>query len=174
MILSEVIDQIRERDLVSILMEEGLPLKREGANYKCCCPFHDEKTPSFVVSPSRNIAHCFGESKSWDAIGFVMDLHHMTFYEAVEYLAKKLHIEYQQREETPEERLLRKERRKELLDAIAQLSQQDRLIFYRKYYYLQTTAQIASEIGMTERAIEGRLYRIKKRLRKLLGGDGNA
>ena len=104
MIPNEVIDQIRERDLVSILMDEGLPLKREGANYKCCCPFHDEKTPSFVVSPSRNIAHCFGESKSWDAIGFVMDSHHMNFYEAVEYLAKKLHIEYQQREETPEER----------------------------------------------------------------------
>lgn len=77
------------------------------------------------------------------------------------------------REDTPEERLLRKERRKELLDAIAQLSQQDRLIFYRKYYYLQTTAQIASETGMTERAVEGRLYRIKKRLRRLLGGDGN-
>ena len=104
MIPNEVIDQIRERDLVSILMDEGLPLKQEGANYKCCCPFHDEKTPSFVVSPSRNIAHCFGESKSWDAIGFVMDSHHMTFYEAVEYLARKLHIEYQQREETPEER----------------------------------------------------------------------
>lgn len=104
MIPSEVIDQIRERDLVSILMEEGLPLKREGANYKCCCPFHDEKTPSFVVSPSRNIAHCFGEGKSWDAIAFVMDMHHMTFYEAVEYLARKLHIQYEQREETPEER----------------------------------------------------------------------
>ena len=57
---------------------------------------------------------------------------------------------------------------------VDQLSQKDRMIFYRKYYYLQTTAQIASEIGMTERALEGRLYRIKKRLRKLLGGDGNA
>ena len=74
---------------------------------------------------------------------------------------------------TPEEQLLQKERRNELRNAIAQLSQKDRLIFYRKYYYLQTTAQIASEIGMSERAVEGRLYRIKKRLRKLLGGDGN-
>lgn len=75
---------------------------------------------------------------------------------------------------TPEEQLLLRERQNELRDAISQLPQKDRLIFYRKYYYLQTTAQIASEIGMTERAIEGRLYRIKKRLRKLLGGDGNA
>lgn len=77
-------------------------------------------------------------------------------------------------EPTPEERILRQERQKELKHAVDQLSQKDRMIFYRKYYYLQTTAQIASEIGMTERAVEGRLYRIKKRLRKLLGGDGNA
>ena len=75
---------------------------------------------------------------------------------------------------TPEELILQQERRRELKDAISQLSQKDRVIFYRKYYYLQTTAQIASEIGMTERAVEGHLYRIKKRLRKLLGGDGNA
>ena len=74
---------------------------------------------------------------------------------------------------TPEEQMLKMEQRKELQDALSQLSQGDRLIFYRKYYYLQSTAQIASETGMTERAVEGRLYRIKKRLRKLLGGDGN-
>lgn len=104
MIPNEVIEQIRESDLVSILQGEGLELKREGANYKCCCPFHDEKTPSFVVSPSRNIAHCFGEGRSWDAIQFVMDRHRMTFYEAVEYLAAKLHIQYEKRDLTPEER----------------------------------------------------------------------
>lgn len=75
---------------------------------------------------------------------------------------------------TPEDLILQQEQRKELKNAIAQLSQTDRIIFYRKYYYLQTTVQIASETGMTERAVEGRLYRIKKRLRKLLGGDGNA
>lgn len=75
---------------------------------------------------------------------------------------------------TPEEQILQQERQRELKSAIAQLPQTDRVIFYRKYYYLQTTAQIALETGMTERAIEGRLYRIKKRLRKQLGGDSNA
>jgi len=74
---------------------------------------------------------------------------------------------------TPEEALLRRERQRELRKAIAQLSQADRLIFYRKYYYLQTTAQIARETGMSERSVEGRLYRLKKRLRKLLGGESN-
>lgn len=104
MIPNEVIEQIKDHDLVAILQGEGLDLKREGANWKCCCPFHSEKTPSFVVSPSRNLAHCFGCNKTWDAIQFVMDYDHMTFYEAVEYLAAKLHIQYETREQTPEER----------------------------------------------------------------------
>lgn len=104
MIPNEVIDQIRDHDLVSILQGEGLTLKREGASYKCCCPFHNEKTPSFIVSPTRNIAHCFGCNKSWDAIGFIREKQGMTFYEAVEYLAAKLHIQYEKREPTPEER----------------------------------------------------------------------
>lgn len=56
----------------------------------------------------------------------------------------------------------------------ARLGQSDRALFYRKYYYLQPTAQIAAELGMTERAVEGRLYRLKKRLRTMLGGDGDA
>lgn len=76
-------------------------------------------------------------------------------------------------ERTPEEHLLYRERSKELMYAISLLSPKDRLLFYRKYYYLQATAQIASETGMTERAIEGRLYRIKRHLRKLLGGEDN-
>lgn len=104
MIPNNVIEQIRDHDLVSILTAEGLELKREGANYKCCCPFHGEKTPSFVVSPSRNIAHCFGCNETWDAIGFIRARNGMTFYEAVEYLAGKLHIQYEKREPTPEER----------------------------------------------------------------------
>ena len=104
MIPNNVIEQIRDHDLVSILSSEGLELKREGANYKCCCPFHGEKTPSFVVSPARNIAHCFGCGESWDAIGFVREKNGMTFHEAVEYLAEKLHIQYEKRELTPEEK----------------------------------------------------------------------
>ena len=55
--------------------------------------------------------------------------------------------------------------------ALTALPQRDRLLFYRKYYYRQSTAQIAAELGTTERAVEGRLYRIKKALRKALGGD---
>ncbi len=74
-------------------------------------------------------------------------------------------------EPTPEEILIKKEREKMLKHALSQLSQKDKALFYRKYYYMQSTAQIASELSMTERAVEGKLYRIKKKLRKLLGGD---
>lgn len=75
---------------------------------------------------------------------------------------------------TPEERMLRQERQAAVNGALQRLSARDRALFYRKYYYLQSTAQIVSETGMTERAVEGKLYRIKKQLRKLLGGEGYA
>ena len=65
------------------------------------------------------------------------------------------------------------ERQSAVKNALCRLSAKDRMLFYRKYYYLQSTAQIASELGMTERAVEGRLYRMKKQLRKMLGGEAH-
>ena len=71
----------------------------------------------------------------------------------------------------PEQELLRKERQRELYAALNSLDTSDKALFYRKYYYRQSTAQIAAEYGTTQRAIEGRLYRIKRKLRSQLGGD---
>ncbi|MBQ7099457.1 MAG: sigma-70 family RNA polymerase sigma factor [Oscillospiraceae bacterium] len=71
----------------------------------------------------------------------------------------------------PEQELLRKERQRELYAALSALDHGEKALFYRKYYYRQSTAQIAAEYGTTGRAIEGRLYRIKRKLRKTLGGD---
>lgn len=73
--------------------------------------------------------------------------------------------------DTPEQAVLRRERAEQLKTAIARLSDRDRQLFYRKYYYLQSTSQIAAEMGMTERAAEGCLYRLRQRLRQDLGGD---
>ena len=70
--------------------------------------------------------------------------------------------------------MMRQERQNAIERALLGLSAKDRMLFYRKYYYLQSTSQIASELGMTERSIEGKLYRIKKQLRKMLGGEGYA
>ena len=72
---------------------------------------------------------------------------------------------------SPEETLLRREQQAALLRAVRALSGADRALFYRKYYYLQSTAQIAAELGLTERGVEGRLYRLRLRLRDALGGD---
>lgn len=73
--------------------------------------------------------------------------------------------------DTPEEAVLRQERAERLQAVIARLGSQDKQLFYRRYYYLQPIAQIAAEMGMTERAAEGRLYRLRQRLRRELGGD---
>ncbi len=73
-------------------------------------------------------------------------------------------------EPTPEQALLQKERQAALREAIGLLGASEKALFYRKYYYLQSTVQIAAELGMTPRAVEGRLYRIKKRLRRALEG----
>lgn len=74
---------------------------------------------------------------------------------------------------SPEEAILQAERSAAVHNALGRLSPGDRALFYRKYYYLQSTAQIASELGMTVRAVEGRLYRLKKQLRRMLGGEGH-
>lgn len=79
----------------------------------------------------------------------------------------------QSQENQPEEELLKRERRNRLLNALSDLKDIDKQLFYRKYYYLQPTAQIACELGMSERAVEGRLYRIKQKLKKTLGGEGD-
>lgn len=73
-------------------------------------------------------------------------------------------------ESTPEGELLRRERTEALTRALNALSASERRLIYRKYYYRQSTAQIASELGLTERAVEGKLYRLKRRLRDMLGG----
>ena len=72
---------------------------------------------------------------------------------------------------SPEEEVLRRERTQLLQKAVDALGASEQLLFYRKYYYLQSTAQIAAEMGLTERAVEGRLYRLRRRLQKALGGD---
>ena len=72
---------------------------------------------------------------------------------------------------SPEDEVLRRERAAALQRARAARPDAERLLFYRKYYYLQSTAQIAAELGLTERAVEGRLYRLRRRLQKTLGGE---
>lgn len=85
--------QVREKiDLVS-LIQEYIPLKKAGRNFKAVCPFHNEKTPSFVISPERQIWHCFGCQKGGDCFTFLMEYEKLEFPEALRALAKKAGVE---------------------------------------------------------------------------------
>ena len=78
-------------DLVG-LIGEYTNLKKKGANWESCCPFHEEKSPSFKVNPAKGIYKCFGCGKGGDAISFVMDIESMGYVEALRFLAKKYNI----------------------------------------------------------------------------------
>ena len=85
------------------VISDYVTLKRKGANYQACCPFHNEKTPSFVVSPSKGLFKCFGCGKAGNAVTFVMEHESITFPEALKVVAKKYGIEIKEREMTEED-----------------------------------------------------------------------
>ena len=89
---SDVIQRITDANDIVNLIEEFLPLKKAGANYNTNCPFHKEKTPSFVVSQEKQIYHCFGCGESGNSINFLMKYKNYTFVEAAEYLARRAGI----------------------------------------------------------------------------------
>jgi DNA primase len=93
MIDQSTIDRIFDAAQISEVVQDFVSLKRRGVNYLGNCPFHNEKTPSFTVSPAKNIFKCFGCGKGGNAVHFIMEHEHMTYYEALKYLAKKYNIE---------------------------------------------------------------------------------
>ena len=114
MIPQETVDRILDLAQVEDVIGDFVTLKRAGATYKACCPFHNEKTPSFVVSPSKGIYKCFGCGKSGTAVGFVMEHESMTYVEALRYLAKKYNVEIVESEVSAEE-IAKRQRSESLL-----------------------------------------------------------
>lgn len=90
-----IIDQVLQNTEIVDIISETVTLKKTGANYKACCPFHQEKTPSFVVSPDKQIFHCFGCGVGGNAVSFLMQYEKLEFPEAMEKLAKRLGIALQ-------------------------------------------------------------------------------
>lgn len=103
MIDQATIDRIIQAAPIQEVISEYVTLKRRGVNLIGLCPFHNEKTPSFTVSPSKGIFKCFGCNKGGNVVHFIMEHEQMTYYEALKFLAKKYNIEVQEKELTPEE-----------------------------------------------------------------------
>ena len=122
MIPKETVDQILDTARIEEVIGDFVTLKRRGSSYVACCPFHNEKTPSFHVTPSKGIYKCFGCGKAGSAVGFVMEHEHMTYPEALRYLARKYNIEIKEEEETAEQIAARQ--RSESLMAVSEFARQ--------------------------------------------------
>jgi DNA primase len=103
MIDRSTIEKILDAANIVDVIQDFVPLKKRGANYLGLCPFHNEKTPSFTVSPTKEIFKCFGCGKVGNTVNFIMEHEHLTYPEALKYLARKYHIEVVEKERSPED-----------------------------------------------------------------------
>ena len=104
------IDRILDAAQIVDVVSEFVTLKRAGANYKGLCPFHDDRTPSFIVSPAKGLCKCFACGKGGNAVHFIMAHEQLSYPDALRYLAKKYHIEIKEEEQTDEQKQAQSER----------------------------------------------------------------
>ena len=106
----EIIEKVNDSsDLVDVV-SQYLPLKKAGSNYIGLCPFHNEKTPSFSVSPSKQLFYCFGCGEGGDVISFIMKMENLSFVEAVKFLADKQGIPLEENKKIDKKLVLEKEK----------------------------------------------------------------
>ncbi|NOU17067.1 MAG: DNA primase [Bacteroidales bacterium] len=110
MIDQHTVDRIITAADITEVVGDFVTLKKRGVNFLGLCPFHNEKTPSFTVSPAKGIFKCFGCGKGGNSVNFIMEHEHMSYVEALKFLAHKYHIEVVEKEVTPEDLLQRNER----------------------------------------------------------------
>ena len=104
MIDQATVERILDAAQIVDVVSEFVTLRKRGVNYTGLCPFHNEKTPSFSVSPSKGVCKCFSCGKGGNAVHFIMEHEQLSYYEALKYLARKYHIEFKERELTNEEK----------------------------------------------------------------------
>jgi len=114
MIPQETVDRILDTARIEDIVGDFVTLKRRGASLIACCPFHNEKTPSFYVTPAKGIYKCFGCGKAGGAVNFLMDYEHLSYVDALKYIAQRYHIEIVEEEVSAEE-LAQKQRRESLI-----------------------------------------------------------
>lgn len=110
MIDQPTIDRITDAAQIQDVVGDFVTLRKRGVNLLGLCPFHGEKTPSFTVSPAKGIFKCFGCGKGGNSVHFIMEHEQISYYDALKYLARKYHIEVQERELSPEEMAVRNDR----------------------------------------------------------------
>lgn len=132
-------DLLNRVDIVDVI-DKSVPLKKAGANYSACCPFHNEKSPSFTVSPTKQFYHCFGCGAHGTAIGFLMEYAGLSFVEAIHDLAKNVGMIVPQQDSTPASR------EADAQNKTIKLGLQETLQQAANYYKL--------ELKKSERAIE--------------------
>lgn len=159
MISKSIIEQVLDRVDIFDVVSDVVHLKKVGSNYKACCPFHNEKTPSFIVNRSRNTWHCFGScQEGGDAISFVMKYHNISFVDAVENLAEKygIHITKEDREDNDKNREFNK-RREAMFAAYNQVQQyfvacldadNDEAKYARSYAFNRWNSDFCREVGI--------------------------
>ena len=175
----EIINLIRSRnqDGLSELLKHYRPMMSYIITPILSCPEDQEECVLEVTLKVWDNIFNYDENKS----GFKTWLTAITRNTALNHLRKnQKHMQIdldsdilKAKEGNPEEIILKKEKQEQLKKAINNLDLKERTLFYRKYYYMQSTAQIAREMGTTERAVEGKLYRIKNKIRKQIGGWEN-
>lgn len=138
MIPQETVQKILDTAKVEEVIGDFVTLRRRGAEYWARCPFHNEKTPSFHIMPAKGMYYCFGCHKGGSALGFVMDYEHLSFAEALRYLAKKYNIEIVEEEETAED--IANRQRNESLMLVSE--------YAGKFFQEQLTTQEGHAVGL--------------------------
>lgn len=121
MIPQDTVERILDAAKVEEVIGDYVTLRRQGANYLACCPFHNEKTPSFSVSPSKGFYYCFGCHKGGSSVTFLMEHENMSYVDALRHLARKYNIEIVEEEESEED--IQAKERKESLRLVSSFAQ---------------------------------------------------
>lgn len=160
MIPKAIIEKVLDATHIEEVVGEFLSLQKRGIIYRALCPFHQEKTPSFTVTPNRSMFYCFGCHKGGNAITFLMEHENMTYPEAVKWLGRKYGIEVEEREETIDEKQQRL-RRESLLIVNATVHKHYREVFLRykpaqDYAYRRWGQKYCDEIEIGFAPIDGK------------------
>lgn len=134
----EIVEEVRSRNDIVDIISGYVSLKKKGSNHWGCCPFHNEKTPSFAVSQSKQMYHCFGCGESGNVYTFLMKYENYSFQEAIRMLADRVGIQLPEIEYTDEQRK-RADRKKRLLDANKEAA---------KFFYFQLRNNPHGQIGL--------------------------